>query len=174
MIPIEYRLDDAAEEQYIEAVLKCMDTPVDYALKIEQLLDKISREEPQIKRNIMYRAKKFATNPSNLSILYAWLVMPYKEIEEIKKYFERKIKVALKAKHDYAKKRRVKITEIKSYNGLRIRRIKAKYKKHPQIKRMVDKTFGYDNIYKDFSMFKTFYESFSERKINGWIVKKQI
>lgn len=172
MIPIKYRLDNVAENKYIEDVKKCMDTPESYGLKLCTLLDKIGIEKPHIKANIMHQAKRFPTKTLALSVLHAWLVMPYKDIEEIKKYLEKKIVKDLAKKEGDALVLYKEFKNLKSFQDLQTRRSRYDYAAYPGLKALILKDIWYDQIHSEYKNFETFYSKFTEQKINNWIVEK--
>lgn len=172
MIPIEYQLDDTEEKEYIEKVLNCMDTPEIYGTKLIKLLEEIAKEKPQIKVNIMNQAMRFSVKTLELKVLYAWLVMPYKNLEEIKKYIEERIKRDLVKKNSDAVELYRKFTTVKSFQDLKARRNKYDYVSHPGLKEIIQDGIWYDPVYRDYEKFKTFYSKFSDAKINNWIVAK--
>lgn len=172
MIPIEYRLDDIAEKEYIERVLECIKTPKLYNLKLIEFLDKIAIEKPEIKRSIMDQATRFSAQTLELDVLYAWIVMPYKDMEAIKKYIEKKIqddlaRINLSARNYYRQ-----FTPLKSFHGLIERRRRYDYPKYPDVKAEIDKNTWYEQIYNNLKKFEEFYDDFSHVKINNWIVQK--
>lgn len=84
MIPITYRLDSAAEKEYVDKVVPCMEHPETYSKKLESLLYSMGA----IGWDILTRAKRFQFDYPKIYCLCQWIVMPYDEMEEIRKYLE--------------------------------------------------------------------------------------
>lgn len=169
MIPITYRLDSAAEKEYIDKVISCMDHPDIYSHRLETFL----RSTGTIGSDFLKLSKRFKSDYPNTCCLCNWLVMPYEEMETIKKYLDRMIDKDLKLLTNGIHSISKDLKEIKSYHSLRARR-KLTYSKHPTAKTILSKPVNYDKIYDNYTDFVGYYHKFSQKEygINYWIIEK--
>lgn len=168
MIPIKYRLDSAAEKEYIKKALPCIKNASDYSYKLENLLAKTGKKLPVAKK-ILNEAKRFQKDYPRCWCLCGWLVMSYYNMAEIRKYLYDDILSDLNLIYANVIKHGT-ITKIKSYHDLLIRR--SKNYSNTNINVIVSNRINYDDIYEDFKEFNTFYDKWSEKKINYWIMEK--
>ena len=175
MIPIEYRLDAAAEKEYIEKVLACIgeQSANSYSDNLRQLLRNMKRVNISAGGKILKRAyKRFHMDYPDCYCLCMWLILSYEELEEIKAFLDKHMicynleKINAEAKHIWRK-----IKDIKSYHDLQNRRKKS-YKYYPSLEVLLGKVIRYDKLYEKFEELITTYDKFSSQGINSWIVEK--
>lgn len=171
MIPIEYRLDATAESKYIAKVLSCIEQPADYSGKIKNLSIEMEKAGYSIGRKIQSHAKRFYPDYPDCCYLCIWLILSYEELTQIKDYLDNMItqdleRINMAAKHIFQE-----IKEIKSYHDLQIRR-KRKYTTHFGVLSELNRIVNYDSIYDEFKKFTVYYDKFSAKGINGWIIEK--
>lgn len=171
MIPIKYRLDANAEYEYIKAVVSCISNPEDYSNKLKSLLISIESERHGLGQAILDDADRFKKDYS-YNVLCAWLVMSYQNIENIKEYFKTKIQEDLEIKNFIAKFMKADFVELHSYHELRERGNRYPYVGYPGLQAFLKWDVWYDDIYGDYKGFNDFYNDFSKKEINNWIVGK--
>lgn len=171
MIPITYRLDTAAENEYVEKVLSCVEKPEDYSDRLKSLLEEMERAGYDIGREVLNRAIRFCPEYPDCYVLCMWLILTYEELEQIKEYLDNLIKWDLDGIYIAAKRIYPGMKEIKSYHDLKNRRSKN-YTAHSGVLSELNRVITYDNIYTDFEKFPEYYEKFSAKGINSWIVEK--
>ncbi len=169
MIPITYRLDSAAEKEYVDKVVPCMEHPETYSKKLESLLYSMGA----IGWDILTRAKRFQFDYPKIYCLCQWIVMPYDEMEEIRKYLEGIIIEDLKSLNDSIREIDKSIKGLTSYHDLKARRTKL-YSKNPAVKKLLLEAVSYDSIYTAFKDFIKFYKEFPKdsHRVNHWIIEK--
>lgn len=173
MIPIKYRLDSTAEEEYTDKALSCIPEhkAIDYSCKLEKLLNKMVQQGRPAAGAILNKAKRFSSQYPDKWCLCEWLVMPYDEIAEIRKYLYELIGLDLEKMNICIENTGCRIMPIKSYHDLRKRR-NLLYPTHKRIAGIVSTPVAYDCIYKDFTEFSEFYDDWSRKGINCWITEK--
>lgn len=171
MIPIKYRLDSVAEKEYINKALSCIDDVKGYSNKLEALLVDMKLKRWSVAEEIMNEAKRFRTDYPHSWYLCGWLVMSYKDMAEVRRYLHDVIWSDLGPINAVIKSTGGKILEIKSYHDLQSRR-KKNYAVHTNIGRMVSNIVKYDAIYNHFKEFNVFYDNWSKKRINYWIMEK--
>ena len=170
MISIKYRLDSAAEIEYIDKAFSCIKNKKCYSDKLEILLADMKKKRPSMAKKILDRAKRFITDYPECWCLCGWLVMSYEEMAEVRDYLSDVIESDLKVINMAIGSTGCKIREIKSYHDLQGRRMR-KYK-NTNINILLSKPVIYDSIYDDFKEFNTFYDNWTEEGINYWIMEK--
>ena len=166
MIPIKYRLDSAAEKEYIEKALSCIKNENDYSEKLENLLKEMKQKGCSVADEILKKAERFRTDYPKCLYLCEWLVMSYENMEEIKQYLHNVISTDLREINADIKEKGYNI-EFNSYHDL-----KKNINNNPDVKRIVPKKIKYDKIYDGFKKFNLFYNNWSRKKINYWITEK--
>lgn len=171
MIPIKYRLDCAAEKEYIEKALPCIDDVNGYSDKLENLLLKMKQNGWSVAEKILNEAKRFQTYHPHCWCLCGWLVMSYDNMAGIREYLYDVIWTDLSQINSNIENTGQRILKIKSYHDLQSRR-KINYTANTAINGMVSKNIKYDNIYNAFKEFNVFYDNWSKKRINYWITEK--
>lgn len=173
MIPIKYRLDSAAEEEYIQKSLSCMDNVRYYSDKLEELLRDMNQNGLSVAGKILNRAKRFVKAHSDSWCLCEWLVISYDEMTEIRNYLYDLIDSDLKTVNKEIKNTGHRVVEIRSYHDLRSRR-KKEYAGDTgkEVKKILLAPIDYDDVYNAFKEFNVFYDKWSKERINYWITEK--
>lgn len=171
MIPITYQLDTAAENEYVEKVLSCVEKPEDYSDRLKSLLEEMEQAGYGIGRKVLNRAIRFRPEYPNCYVLCMWVILTYEELEQIKEYLDNLIKRDLDGIYIAAKSIYPGMKEIKSYHDLKNRRNKN-YAAHPSVLSELNRVITYDSIYVGFEEFTKYYDKFSANGINSWIVEK--
>lgn len=172
MIPIKYRLDAVTEDIYVKKVISCIENPKNVSDELGKLLKDIEMKRPGIGRIILDDASRFTKEYPDFPVLCAWLVMSYQNLENIKGYFEQMIWEDLVIKNVGARLKNPNFIELKSYHGLRERRVRYKSSKMIQVRSYLRIPIAYDKIYYQYEDFLDFYKNFSKKEINNWIVEK--
>lgn len=171
MIPIKYRLDSVAEKEYIYKALSCIDNEERYSEILEALLMSMKQNGWSVAEKILNESERFKTDHSRCWCLCGWLVMPYEEMAEVRKYLYKVIWSDLKQVNADIKRTSDKLVEIKSYHDLLIRR-NIKYTAHTAVNGILSSAVKYDAIYNDFKEFNVFYDNWSKKRINYWVMEK--
>lgn len=171
MIPIKYRLDSAAEKEYIVKALSSINDAKDYSDKLETFLTDMEQKGFAVAGKILNEAQRFKTDYPDSWCLCGWLVMSYEEMAEIKEYLHDMIHLDLEPINEVIRDTGGEIQQIKSYHDLQSRKAKS-YTVHAYIHGIMLNPVNYDAIYNDFKKFNEFYDNWSKKKINYWITKK--
>lgn len=171
MISIKYRLDGIAEKEYIAKALSAISDAASYSDKLETFLVDMEQKGFAVARKIWNEAQRFRIDYPDSWCLCGWLVISYEEMAEIKEYLHDMIHLDLESINAVIRDTRGAIQEIKSYHDLQSRKTKS-YTVHDFIHNMMLNPVDYDAIYNDFKKFNEFYDNWSSKKINHWIVKK--
>lgn len=179
MIPIEYRLDNIAECEYIQKVLSCIpdDDQEVFSDKFKNILEEMKSAWDWtwklMGEKILKDAEKFRSKYSKTYFLAKLLVMSYEEIVLVKKYLDEKIQESLGKINEEIERNYPSIKKIKSFHDLKERRKRKKiYHKNKTVVDLLEAEVEYDKIYNDFENFSAFYQRFSVKGINRWIVEK--
>lgn len=171
MVPIKFRLDKESERIYIDKVLMCFkDGEKEKSSKeIGRFLNRLNG---RLRRNLRRRASAFVSDYPTCYYLCMWIVLPYEQLQKIKRYLDKVIKKDFVNINSCMKK--YKREQIKSYHDLLLRRKKLSKKpyKEPAINKILGaKRIEYDDIYDDFALFLEKYKKFIDKKFNQWIIE---
>lgn len=169
MIPIKYRLDSIAEKEYINKALDCIDDVKGYSNELKTLLLNMKRARWPVADKILNEAKRFRADYPSCWCLCEWLVMSYEDMAEVKEYLDDVIWSDLDTINAVIKN--INIGEIKSYHNLQSKR-KRNSTLDTLIGGMLPSGVKYDSIYSNFIGFNIFYDNWSKKRINYWIIEK--
>lgn len=172
MIPIRFRLSDSEKLEYIKKIILLFD-PIEivkFSNRIKYFLILMKKKGYMRSWIFELEAKKYIMDYPSQYYFCMWLVLPYEELDDIKrfinkKFIEKDLKKICMYMISYKKK------EIKNYMALNDRRGISYI--NPAINVYLKRIIFYDIIYKCFSKFKDIYSSsFSKKNINNWIIDK--
>lgn len=172
MVPIDFRLDEKDEKEYINKVLELFihNQKIESAKKIKEFLGQIKINGTLM--NEMDRvAKHFEKDYPDIGYLCMWLVIPYETLREIRIQTDSMLKTELPRINTLLKTFGIK--ESEKFHDLKKR---IQRKKISNVNKNVWKPSGvvlekYNKLYEYFACFDKIYKKFSKHKINQWIVE---
>lgn len=176
MIPIEFRMDQDEQYEYIDKVLSCLsDNEKKKCCKaIKKLLKQIpfKGEMGLLKKALKNSMRNYYNvSHSKWTALSMWIVLPYEDLLKIKAWIEKKVQVEIESLNAGISCKGIRIHKIKSYHDLLGRRQKTY--KDSTIAKYVAQGLWYDTVYESFKQFIEIYNKrFSTEGIGCWIVEK--
>lgn len=173
MVPINFRLGEKDEKEYINQVLNFFsDAQKEESIKkIQEFLAEI-QVSGTLKKKLDLEAQRLERDYSGFGYLCMWLVMPYEEIRELKLQTDFTLMIEF-AKNNPGIKKYIGMTKWKSFCALQK---KINKKMADGGKKNLWAVSGtvlekYNDLHTYFMCFNKRYKNFSKQKINQWIVE---